>query len=53
MKYANIVGYLLLAIGILLRLLVPGLGLVGTVLAAVGGLAVAAATVAAAGKGRR
>ncbi len=53
MKYANIMGYALLVIGILLRLLAPGLGVVGTVLAAVGGLTVAAATIAAARKGRR
>ena len=53
MKYATIAGYALLALGILLRLLAPGLGIVGTVLVAVGGLAVAAGTVAAARKGRR
>ena len=53
MKNATIVGYALLAIGILMRLLAPGLGIVGTVLAAVGGLTVAAATVAAASKRRR
>ena len=53
MKYATVVGYALLVTGILLRLLAPGLGIVGTALAALGGLTVAAATVAAAGKGRR
>ncbi len=53
MKYATIVGYALLAIGISLRLLAPGLGIVGTVLAAVGGLTVAGATIMAANKGRR
>ncbi|WP_157886781.1 hypothetical protein [Hymenobacter sp. PAMC 26628] len=53
MKYATLVGYALLAVGILLRLLAPGLGVVGTMLAAVGGLTVAGATIAAASKGRR
>jgi hypothetical protein len=53
MRYATIVGYALLVLGILLRLLAPNLGVVGTVLAAVGGLTVAAATIGAAGKGRR
>ncbi|WP_162550252.1 hypothetical protein [Hymenobacter nivis] len=53
MKYATIVGYALLVIGISLRLLAPGLGIVGTVLTAVGGLTVAAATVVGARKGRR
>ncbi|WP_161599634.1 hypothetical protein [Hymenobacter nivis] len=53
MKYATPAGYALLALGILLRLLAPGLGVVGTVLVAVGGLTVAAATIAAARKGRR
>ena len=53
MKNATIVGYTLLAIGILMRLLAPGLGIVGAVLVAVGGLTVAAATVAAASKRRR
>ncbi len=53
MKIAIAVGYAFLVIGILIRVFVPGLGVLGVIFAAVGGLTAAAATVTAAGKRRR
>ena len=46
MKIARIVGYVLLSLGLLARLFVPGMSANGAILAALGGLVVAA-TVAA------
>lgn len=53
MKIAIAVGYAFLVCGILIRLFAPGLGIVGVIFAAVGGLTAAAGTVAVAGRRRQ
>ena len=52
MKIAIAIGYALLVLGMLLRLFAPGLGVLGVIFAAVGGLVAAAGTVALAGRRR-
>lgn len=50
MKIALAVGYVFLIIGILIRVFAPGLGVLGVVFAAAGGLTAAVATVSLAGR---
>ena len=53
MKIAIAVGYAFLVFGILIRLFAPGLGVLGVIFAAVGGLTAAVGTVAVAGRRRQ